>query len=154
MLFNPQLNTIIPLVGANFVAYGLILSTDLESNGLTEKNLKKIKEQIELIAEKIYYCANTVLAGCTALAVIGSGGAGYAAFGVFVAAGVFTLGNNYKGNNPLLKKWNHYAENYSPGIGKISTLINLGGGIYSIISLPFSFMNLGGTFFAACGLYI
>ncbi|MFA6915201.1 MAG: hypothetical protein WC222_02290 [Parachlamydiales bacterium] len=148
MSFVPEISRVVPLVGANLATFALPL---IALECFEDSDLKDVTQDV---IERIFICCNAVLAGCTALAVIGSGGAGYAAFGLFTAAGALTLGKIYEGDNFLLKNWSDLAKKYEDGISCVSSIVNLSGGVYSLIALPFSFMNLGGTLSAAFVTYM
>ncbi|MFA6916171.1 MAG: hypothetical protein WC222_07225 [Parachlamydiales bacterium] len=148
MSFAPPLTSIVPKVGINFIlAFSSTVALEVLPKGRT-------KTTLENIVDRVFLCTSAILAGCTALAIIGSGGAGYAALGVFTAAGILTLGKDFNSDNSLLKKWSHYANKYEVPIGVVSSIVNVCGGAYTLITLPFKWTNLGGTLSAAFSFLI
>ncbi|MFA6915202.1 MAG: hypothetical protein WC222_02295 [Parachlamydiales bacterium] len=139
-----QLSTVVPLVGANFAFLTL--------GSIASEQTKQYR--VHDLVDRVFTFSNSILAGCTALAVIGSGPVGYAVFGAFATAGVITLGKVYEGDNQFLNTWRDYAKDYEKNIGVVSSIVNLCGGVHSLIALPFRYMNLAGTLSAAISVYI
>jgi hypothetical protein len=93
----------------------------------------------------VSYYPTTIIAALISLSVLGTGGAGCAAFAAFIGGGTlsslgYCLANRMK--NPLVKDISEKTLAYLFVAGNI---VAAAGGIHLLISLPFSYLNLGAS---------
>ncbi|MFA6915200.1 MAG: hypothetical protein WC222_02285 [Parachlamydiales bacterium] len=135
MSFVPSLSAAVKFTGFNISCSLIAVIINKEVN---EDNYKQTNKTIG----KVIIATSAFLAGCMSLAMLGPGVAGYAAVGAFVGAGAFFLGTFYEGKNKFLCQWKNLSDKIENPLMTICTIVNLSGGIYSIIAFPFSPLNV------------
>ncbi|MFA6915198.1 MAG: hypothetical protein WC222_02275 [Parachlamydiales bacterium] len=145
LLSSMRLASAVKLTGAHFLAMGgiAVLCSFFETTKSQERKLA-ILLQASTIA----------VAGVVAFSIIGPTSVGYGTFYAFAGNSVVSLGPLFTSNSFLFRKWRDLSLQITNPIYHLSLIVNLAGGVYSLISLPYNSYNVASTFFSAVHLMI